>query len=381
MHEGRVWPPEWRRYNDPKTGVEVLQLTNYKGHSYHLYFTNPGWYDNNRRLLFGSDRENRTNLFSIDLKTGEITQLTDLDPVKPPYEVQFLATCINPVRNEAYFWYNRRIISLNLKTLESHALWEMPEGFLSSMINCTSDGKYICAGIFEDLSRHLRIDYLHGYVGFRETWEARPLSRIIRVATDGSEAETVWEERTWIGHVNTSPTQPHLITFCHEGPWDYVDNRIWGLNLETHEAWMIRPREDKESVGHEYWLSDGVHIGYHGRWPDGSNLIGMIRYDNTERVEFRIPHITGHTHSNDFSLIVGDGGSVVRLWKRDGDKLEGPRVLCEHRSSFHIQHVHVHPRFSPDGSQILYTSDASGYGNLYLVRLSEFEELPRIDEV
>lgn len=380
MHVGRIWPPEWREYTDPKTGVKVLQLTNYKGHSHHIYFTNSGWYDDNRRLLFGSDRENRTNLFSINLETGEITQLTDLAPTEPPYEVQFLATCINPVRDEAYFWYNQRIIALDLSTLETYALWELPLGFLPSMLNCTSDGKHICAGIFEDLSSRLRIDYLRGYVGFKETWEARPLSRIVMVATDGSEAETVWEERTWIGHVNTSPTQPNLITFCHEGPWDKVDNRIWGFNLETHEAWMIRPREDGEAVGHEYWLLDGVHIGYHGRWPDGNSLLGMIRYDNTDRVEFKFPHKTGHTHSNDFSLIVGDGEDVVRLWRWNGEKLEGPRALCIHRSSFHIQQVHVHPRFSPDGSHVLFTTDASGYGNLYLVEIPEFEELPRINE-
>jgi oligogalacturonide lyase len=379
MSRGRVWPSEWREYTDSVSGVRVRQLTNYKGHSHHLYFTNPGWYDGGRRLLFGSDRENRTNLFGIDLETGEITQLTDLEPVDPPRETQFLSACVNPRRDEAYFWYDRQLIALDLQSLDMRALWEMPEGFMRSMINCTADGRYVCAGIFEDLSDRFRIDYLRGYVGFRETWEAHPLSRIVRVATDGSGAEVVWEERSWIGHVNTSPTQPNLITFCHEGPWDKVDNRIWGLNLETGEAWMIRPRRDGESVGHEYWHADGIHIGYHGRWPDGRKFFGMIRYDNSDNVEVDFPHETGHIHSNDFSLIVGDGGRVVRLWKRKGEGFDGPRVLCEHRSSFHIQQVHVHPRFTPDGRQVLFTSDVSGYGNLYLVQVpEEFESLPEI---
>jgi len=75
MSKGRFWPPEWRDYRDPRTNVTVRQLTNYKGHSHHLYFTNSGWYDDDRKLLFGSDRENRTNLFSIDLETGEIIRV------------------------------------------------------------------------------------------------------------------------------------------------------------------------------------------------------------------------------------------------------------------------------------------------------------------
>ncbi|MBM3889895.1 MAG: oligogalacturonide lyase, partial [Verrucomicrobia bacterium] len=56
---------EWSTYKDAQSGVEVVQLTNYKGHSHHFYFTNPGWYDGGRKLLFSSDRDNRTNLHGI----------------------------------------------------------------------------------------------------------------------------------------------------------------------------------------------------------------------------------------------------------------------------------------------------------------------------
>lgn len=95
----------------------------------------------------------------------------------------------------------------------------------------TADGRYVCTGIYEDLSGRFTVDLLHGYVGFREYAAAHPLSRIVRIATDGSGTETVFEERNRIGHVNTSPSQPHLLTFCHEGPRDQVGNRIWGLDL------------------------------------------------------------------------------------------------------------------------------------------------------
>ncbi|MCD6289530.1 MAG: PD40 domain-containing protein, partial [Anaerolineae bacterium] len=52
-----------------------------------------------------------------------------------------------------------------------------------------------------------------------------------------------------------------------------------------------------------------------------------------------------------------------------------------HRGSFHIQEVHVHPRFSPDDRYVLFTSDATGYGNPYLVEVPEFESLPTLDEI
>ncbi len=373
MTAGEKWPAETSEYEDPTSGVTVRQLTDHKGHSHHLYFTNPGWHDGARRMLFGSDRMNRSNLFSVELESGEITQLTDLEK-----GAGFLAACVNPTREEAYFWYDRQAVALDLKTFEMRPLWDLPDGFRSSMMNCTADGRHVCAGIVEDVSDRVKTPLKFIYAGFAETHAARPLSRVMKIDAEAGGGEVVWEEKSWIGHVNTSPTQAHLLTFCHEGPWHKVDNRIWGLDLNTGEAWRIRPRDADESIGHEYWHADGIHVGYHGQWPDGRKCFGRIKWDNTERFEVDFPHQTGHIHSNGFDLIVGDGYQdvYVRVWKWNGKSFDGPRVLCEHRSSFHVQVVHVHPRFSPDGSYVVYTSDVTGYGNVYQVRVPEFESLP-----
>ena len=376
MSSGHVWPAEWRDYEDPISGVHVRQLTDYKGHTHHLYFTNPGWYANGRKMLLGSDRENRTNLHSIDLESGEIEQLTDLEPG----DGGFLCTSVNPTCDEAYFRHNRALVAIDLKTRKLRTLFEMPEGFMWSMVNCTADGKHVCVGYYEDFSDRFRIDTSRGYIGFKEIFEAHPLSRIVKVAVDGSGDEVVWEEKCWCGHINTSPTQANILTFCHEGPWRMVDNRIWGLDLNTGDAWMIRPREKDENPGHEYWHADGVTIGYHGHRPDRSAFLGRIRYDNTDKEEYDFPTNTGHIHSNDFSMIVGDGGQVIRLWKNTGDGFAGPRVLAEHRSSMHVQKSHPHPRFTPDGKKVVYTSDFSEYCNVYLVDVPEFASLPEVDE-
>ncbi len=169
MAKGQKWPAEWKTYEDRLSGTKVRQLTDYMGHSYHLYFTNPGWYDGGRKLLFGSDRRNRSNLFGVDLESGEITQLTDWEPVPLPQMHCFLHTSVNPVRDEAYTWRDGAIVAIDLNTLEERELWQSERGFIRSMTNCTADGKRVCAGVFEDMSDRFPIDYLHGYVGFSET--------------------------------------------------------------------------------------------------------------------------------------------------------------------------------------------------------------------
>ena len=378
MTVGRIWPAEISESTDSLSGVAVRRLTAYRGHSHHFYFTNPGWYDGGKRLLISSDRENRTNLFGLELATGELTQLTDLEPLPLPREVEFLRACASNTRDEAYYWYGLDLVALDLRTLESRVLYRMDEGWDVSMINCSADGRHLYASISEDLSDRFRVDYLRGYIGFRQTWEARPLSRIIKVAIDGAGGEPIFEERYWIGHVNTSPTRSDLLTFCHEGPWNEVDNRIWGMNADSGEVWKIRAREAEESVGHEYWHADGERIGYHGRNRDGTQFLGHAHYDDSDRVEVSFPGQTGHIHSNAPELIVGDGGRVVRLWRSSGDGYDGPRALCRHDSSMKIQQLHVHPRFDATGRYVIFTSDVSGYGDVYQVEVPSFESLPAV---
>jgi oligogalacturonide lyase len=381
LRTGETWPPEIKELKDRETGVTIKQLTDYRGHSHHFYFTNPGWFDEGQKLLFSSDRNNRTNLFSIDLNSMEIMQLTDLEPVPLPREVEFLRACKNPVQEKAYFWHDLELVSVDLETTKTVTLYELDQGWNISMTNCSADGKYVYFGTWEDLSDQFEVDLLRGYIGFAETWEAMPLSKIIRVATDGSSSEVIFEENYWIGHVNTSPTRSDLLTFCHEGPWEKVDNRIWCMNTETREVWKIRPRrEEGERVGHEYWYADGETIGYHGSRADSSAFLGHVRYDNTGEVEVEFSKHTGHIHSNDNKLIVGDGGGIIKLWKWNGSTYDGPRLLCRHNSTMNIQQAHPHPRFNAAGNQIVYTSDVSGYCNVYLVEVPDFEGLPLADE-
>ncbi|MFC0216726.1 oligogalacturonate lyase family protein [Paenibacillus chartarius] len=385
--KGTIWPSEWSIVHDLITGLPMRQLTNYLAHSYHLYFTNDGWVDGGRKVLFGSERANASNLFCLDLGSGEIRQLTDYRDGKTNFQNAY----VNPNGGEVYFTREAHIVALDLDSLAERTVYEAPNGYGLGNVSCTADGRLICFSLKEDLSDRIRTSLGAGYVGFEETARAKPHCQIVAVPAAGGEARVLHEERCWIGHVNASPTQPELLSFCHEGPWDLVDHRIWCLNIKTGDVWRIRDSGDRVFVGHEYWHADGVRIGYHGYTESLDNadgkFIGSVRYDNTGREEESFPFQNMHIHSNNAELIVGDGQQTsayhgeqrqdtIRLWKKIGGRLEGPRLLCRHRGSFQSQKVHVHPRFSPDGKHVLFTSDMNGYGNLYLIEVPDFESLP-----
>lgn len=375
---GCVWKPEFRDSVDPLTGVAVRQLTNYRGHSHLLYLTHRGWYDNGRRLLFGSDRGNRTNLFSVHIDTGEILQLTNMKPVAPPHEVLLLWSTVDAPRNKVYFSYDQEVLALDISSLQLTPLWRLPKGFRYGVLDHSADSRHLYVGIFEDLSAHVNIDYWRGYVGFSETWNARPWSRIMRIATDGSGAEIVWEEQNWIWCIEASPTQPHLVMFGYEGCPVGTPNRIWIRDVDAGQTYAIRPDAPDEQSDHEYWMADGVNVGYHVTTGDGY-LLGCARFDGSGRSDYPTGP-TGHTHSVDFSLVVGDAGRVLRLWQWNGHDFNPARHLCTHRSSSHIQQTHPHPRFTNDRRHIVYCSDVSGYGNIYLVEVPDPETLPLAED-
>ncbi len=375
---GSTWPSELEVTKDPVSGATVRKLTNYMAHSHHNYFTYPGWYDEGRKLVIVSERGNHSNFYGVDLDSGEMTRLTDFGPGE-----QAGNFCKNPKREEIYYRSRRMLNALDLTTLQTRPVFEFPEGYVGGGGDVTADGRFIVIGAHEDLSDRFQVDLLNGYIGFNEMWAAKPHSIIWKIPLAGGEPQPVHEDHYWLGHFNASPKLANIMTFCHEGPWNKVDNRIWGLNHETGECWKIRPTDPGEHLGHEYWMSDGEHIGYHGFDANGG-FYGAIRYDNTDLSEGPFDGHCWHFHSHMLELVIGDGDAkeaYLLAWRfRDG-VFEGPKVLAWHRGSFHTQQLHVHPHVFAGGSRVLYTADPQGYGQVFSVEVPAWDDMPDRAEV
>ena len=392
MTAGKRWDPEWHTFSDPVSGIKVTQLTNYKGHSHHPYFTELAWYDDDRKVIFVSDRNNKTDLFGVDLETGEITQVTDLDP---ECDLGFGKLSTSPAGDLVCFMQGDKLCAVDLETFELRVLYARPEGYLRGTAAFTADDKYVLTYHVEDVTYKLMDEIGDDYAHYRDyvegrkgpqvgairhmIWATHPHSMVVKVALDGSGSQIVYQEDYFLGHINPSPKLPNIITFCHEGNWSDVENRIWGLDMDTGQRWMIRPNAPDEAIGHEYWMADGEHVGYHGRTPKGP-VYGSIRYDNTEQVEAPFTYGSTHFHSRTLDLIVGDGSRrdpYLLLWRfRDG-AFQGPKVLAHHRASLQLGSLHVHPCMNPRRNQVVYTADPQGYGQVFILDIPEdFYALP-----
>ncbi len=390
MTKGTIYQDPQFRYMDSYSGREVIQLTNYLGHSNHFYFTDPCWFNNNRSFFFMSDRENQSNLFRYDLDDGKITQVTDF---KTPGSAR---GCWSEANQRLYYWHDRKIYELDPETYEERFIYEAPPNMEpEARANPTADGKYLCSRLQESIPQD-KPSISFAYSRFHEMFHRKPLTQMIRIEVATGKMEVIHEDKCYMSHINTSHKLPNIMTYCHEGPWNLVDQRIWGLNIETGETWKIRPQDDGKdfAVGHEYWFEDGEHIGYHGapRSGEGEHVFGHIKWDNSEHVEVRFPFRSTHFQSLDEKMIVGDGSPAavfshqgvaqpfIQLFKWTGEEYTGPRILAYHRSTFNDQHAHPHPRFTPDGKYVLYSSDLTAYANMYMVEVGDFDDLPELTD-
>ena len=308
---GRVYRDRQVRYADSLSGREITRLTGYLGHSWQLYFTHPCWVDGATALVLKSERENRGNYFRYELASGELVQLTDFT------ERQLFEGCLAPATNRLYYWIGATLWELRLDDLQERPVSEMTGPMrptYGSQINVTADGRYVCALLMED--------GVDPEAGSAELFDRRPRSQLVRIDVSGGGIEVLHEDRRYITHVNTSPTRSDLLTFCHEGPWERVEQRIWGLNLDTREVWPIRPQHGEYSVIAEHWFADGERIGFRSHLrADNDTRFGHIRWDNSGHVEAVVPAYCRHFHSHDGSLVVGDGSparDVLLLYHRTG---------------------------------------------------------------
>ena len=381
-----IYPSETSYSKDRITGITVRRLTDFRGHSHHPYFTDDGWYDNDRRMLFASDRGNASNLFSVDIESGEISQLTDFGPEKG--RGMSCPMHVNHQRNEVYYQYNRCVYAMNLGTLETRPLYIVPQGFNFGGARPTGDGKAVVGALSQDLSATIKANLSASYIGFREIHDAKPESRIIRIDLDDGAVDTVWEEKRWITHVNPSLAKGNLLTFCHEGPWNIVDHRMWVLDMDTGNALKLRERRyEDERIGHEYWFADGIHIGYQAHRRDESgdlvSFFGFIKYDGTGETEAPCKVMKSgpdHIHSIGFDFIVSDTGKSIKGYKYNGTSFDGPRVITMHDGSFDWGSHHPHPAMTRDGKHVVYNSNSAGYCNIYMVAIpDDFAALPEVE--
>lgn len=357
MRKGATFPAESRWLSDAATGRRIRQVTSHPSIHHHPFFFVPPWDDAMRRLVFVSHRTGAPQLFCET--EGRLVQLTD----RP----DLAEWSLHPSRDGrcVVFVAGTQAIRLDLETLREDVLADF------GAVEMREKGMVGAAMGTTTLSRDDR-------------WWAVPVKcgKVARFVVIDLAAGThsVILERDTIGHPQFCPDDSGLIFYAGA-----LTDRLWLVNRDgSGNRRLWRREHELQWITHESWLRGRRELAFVD-WPHGMRAVHV---DTGEvRALTRFP--AWHAHPDDTgSWIVCDTNFPDRGLHRLFVDRPDVEKLCEPRSSsvgahwagafpyndgprevYAPQHTHPHPRPSPDGSRVLYTSDATGHAQLYEVML------------
>ncbi len=203
----------------------------------------------------------------------------------------------------------------------------------------------------------------------------------------------------WINHLLFSPTDPELLMYCHEGPWQKVD-RIWTIHTDgTHNALIHKRTMAMEIAGHEFWGLDGETIWYDWQYPKGQVFfLAGYNLKNGRRIAYHIGRNDWGIHFNltqDLDIFCDDGGDPGQVaHAKDGEWIEllHPQMIpltadtlnapdfwqpgifhAEHlvNMSHHNYREEPNVRFSPDKKYVFFTSNMFGPSYVFGVEVAK----------
>jgi len=374
--KGKIIPLNFRHQKDSETGHEVIRMTPphiicHRNYFYQKCFTRDGG-----KLIFGGAFEGHWNYYLLDIAAQQATQLTD-----GPGDNTFGGFLSDDDQSLWYVKDTRQLRRVDLSTLEEYVVYEV-------------DDEWVAYGTWvanSDCTQLVGIEIkksdwqpLTDWSKFRAFYFTEPECRLINIDLKTGEQRTILQEKRWLGHPIYRPFDANTVAFCHEGPRDAIDARMWLIDADGNNLRCVRQHQTGESFTHEFWVPDGSALYYvaHEENSPHRYLYSASPLTLENRLLMEIPPCSHLMSNHDGSLVVGDGsphntGDISLndpfIWVFDL-QTGAKKAICQHNSSWKVldgdrQVTHPHPSFTPDGEWVLYTSDVEGMPALYLAKV------------
>ncbi|HEV3415551.1 MAG TPA: oligogalacturonate lyase family protein [Pirellulales bacterium] len=213
------------------------------------------------------------------------------------------------------------VVATNLDTRATRDIGKLPFR-VSSGLAVNAD-ETLVGGSFEE-SRPQSPQNVRAAPGRRRDLGARLALRIpmrlFTINVQTGEVKTFNPSTDWLNHVQFSPTDPTLMMFCHEGPWEKVD-RVWTIRTDGTGAKLMHPRTmPNEIAGHEFFGYDGRTIWYDLQTPRSDKFwLAGVNLETGERLRYPLERSQWSVHynqSHDGKLFAGDGGGPASVANR-----------------------------------------------------------------
>jgi len=336
--KGASFPSAIGRYADPTTELDVYRLTDPSYASVLPAYYNrviahgSGW------MLFACGRGGAPQAFRLDLKTGEMRQLTDIENL----DVRSLT--LTPDNRSFCYFAGRSLYIAPVSSQRERELYQAPEG-----------------------------------------WERRPG---MTVGPDGTHA-TFAEKRgegsrlRMVSLVQGVPRTVVEAPFAMSDPiprpmraqvlYRQGDDALWLVNSDGQQNRQLKLAPGRIAAAN--WAADGKTLLYLNL-PEDPTQLNAIRESvpdtNSDKLVAKTSQYAAFGANRDTSVFVGASRNaasptvllMLRLTRRE-------LTLCEHKSSAPET---VAPMFSPDSQRIYFQSDRDGKPAIYCMHVDRLVE-------
>jgi oligogalacturonide lyase len=340
---GRLAGPEFKRYADPATELEVVRLTD---PAFSSGMTAPHLRQFTRRgetLVYWSERYSAESpgarqAFLMDLKQGESRQLTQASALDPS------SLALSADDRSFVFFDGRSLQESPLVNAHPREIHVVPENAVRKGLTIAADGSVV----------------------FSERENGK--SRIVSVLRQQSRSIARIDQD--VEELMARPRHAQIL-YLAAGQW-------WLINTDGSAK---RPlKTEPGETGGALWIPSGRTLIYLHIPQDPKDLITLREHapdEGTDTLVAKTSQFVSVSPNADASVFTGASRSratayvliLLRVARRE-------LTLCEHRAS---DPAMVRPVFSPESQSVLFVSDRHGKAALYQVRVARFVEETGID--
>lgn len=397
---GKLYEGELASLKDEETGAHIIRLTAGKHVCHHIYPTMSSTTGDGKFLLYFREVSRRRQLYAMNLETGNSLQLTAGKGVDD-YHAAFSAD-----GKHVYYLQENVLWKLDARDLLRERIYSPGTEWTMREFSFSDDERYM---VSLEAAAGTDIEALSGlrdWSTFAIGSLLEPRCRLVYIDLETGSQTVLVDEDCWLGRPSIRPGDADTIMYCHEGPYNMIDTRIWLVQSDGSNKRPCREQGQDTVLTWEFWFPDGKQLGFlcwnvHDGRPEEIHAISPETLEETTLCS--CPPFAHCSCSPDGRYIVGDtAGSTKPVHLRaEGqaasadddyiymcDLLTGEELrICHHGSSFLPKYGTVldsepHPVFSKDGRSVIYVSDRGGVPSIYRVDLARYlwEAEAKLDE-
>lgn len=360
---------EYRRFKDDVTGAVIHQVTAHPSINHPTYFLTSSFTPDGKHLIFTSYRSGSPQLYELEFPRGPMRRLTEGAGLHP-----YSAT-ISRDGKEIYFTRQGNILAVRRSNLALRTLLAI-EGAQFGECSLSADGSWIVTAVKQGAKNGIAV-----------------------VNTQGKTERSLVDFPRTVIHPQFHPLDSNWIEFSGDPAPRMHRVRRDGSGLEC-----LYEHDNEEFVVHETFLGRSGDLAF-TVWPRALKRLDWETRAITTIAQFNAWHITPNragtsilcdTNHPDIGLQLVDvrtgqrrtichprSSSAGSQWKKSRYALKEDWAAAQSGERkgalswmemptdtvYGPQWTHPHPSFSPDEKLAAYTSDVSGYPQVYVVEL------------